>query len=222
MQEAAAGRQQGLGVLALAIDAVAIIDRRGRGRSPGPLIAHDHPEPTRPGAAAAWVLDGDRGVIGMHSLSGADVLADGLGDRGHQPGGPADPVSQGRAIQLHALARVNIRLPVQGQVVAILGHHHVGEKRRAWAAALDGQAGHRRLADGLAVAAAQLGPHMDHDLEVRGHVLEHLALVVDDLAQTVRAAGRAGARPLVGDDLARQVGGQRFAVMVARRPAGGR
>jgi hypothetical protein len=93
----------------------------------------------------------------------------------------------------------------------------VGEKARAWAAALDGQAGHRRLADGLAVAAAELGPHMDHDLEVGRDVFQHLTLVVGDFTKTFGPAGRTGAGPCVDDALARQVLGQRLAVAGARR-----
>jgi hypothetical protein len=58
---------------------------------------------------------------------------------------------------------------------------------------------------------------MHHDLEVRGNIFQHLALVVADLAQAPGAAGGACADAGMGDDLARKMIGQRAPVARARR-----
>jgi hypothetical protein len=59
---------------------------------------------------------------------------------------------------------------------------------------------------------------MHHDLEVRRHVFQNLALVRADAAEPGAAAGRAGAGRFVLDPLARQMRGQWLAA--ARRRAG--
>ena len=69
----------------------------------------------------------------------------------------------------------------------------------------------------LAVAAAQLRPHMHHDLEVRGDVFQHLALLVADLAHALGSARRADAGAGMSDDLARKMIGQRATIARARR-----
>jgi hypothetical protein len=101
-------------------------------------------------------------------------------------------------------------------VVAVLRDQHVRDQARARTAALDWQARHRRLRDRLAVAAAQLRPHMHHDLEVRGDVFQHLALLVADLAHALGSARRADAGAAMSDDLARKMIGQRATIARTR------
>ena len=153
----------------------------------------------------------------MDGGAGAGVVADPFRHRLHQPGGAPDPVGEGRPVEAHALAGVDVGLAVQGQMVAVLRDQHVGDQARARTAALDRQARHRRLRNRLAVAAAQLRPHVHHDLEVRGNIFQHLALLVADLAQAFGPARRADAGAGVGDDLARKMIGQRATIARARR-----
>ena len=105
-------------------------------------------------------------------------------------------------------------------MVAVLRDQHVGDQTRSRTAAFDRQARHRRLRNALAVAAAQLRPHMHDDLEVRGDVFQHLALLVADLAQAPGSARRADAGAGMGDDLARKMIGQRATVPRTRHSDG--
>jgi hypothetical protein len=61
--------------------------------------------------------------LGMH----------GLGDNG----GAADPVGQRRAVELHPLAVIHLRLAVQGQVVGVLGGKDMRDQPLGGDAALD-------------------------------------------------------------------------------------
>ena len=141
----------------------------------------------------------------MQHGTGADVTVDRLGERGEQEHHLAHPVSECRAVELDALARVDGALTVQRKVIAELRHRDAGEQAGAWAPALDGQGGHWRLHDRLADTAAQLGADVLDHLEAGGDVFEHLAFVLADPAEHFAAAAGAGAGGLVGDDLARQM-----------------
>jgi hypothetical protein len=59
---------------------------------------------------------------------------------------------------------------------------------------------------------------MHHDLEVRGHIFKNLARIIVDLAQPLRPAGRTGADTGMGNDLAWQMSGQRFAITLSGFP----
>jgi hypothetical protein len=97
----------------LAIGGVAV-ERRGRHiRTPGPLVAQNHPEPAGLGLAQAWCENRHRGVVGMQDATGPNMTADRLGQRGKQEHGMADPIRQGRAVKLDAFAGVDLALPVE-------------------------------------------------------------------------------------------------------------
>ena len=53
-------------------------------------------------------------------IGGKDLGAQVLMQRIEPPAGPADPVGQRRTFQVNAMARKDLRLPVQRRVVAIL------------------------------------------------------------------------------------------------------
>lgn len=67
-------------------------------------------------------------------------------ERGRAP----DPVGQGGAGKVDALARVDARLAIERQMVGVFGHQHMGEQPGTGPAALDGQGWQRRLHDALA------------------------------------------------------------------------
>jgi hypothetical protein len=54
--------------------------------------------------------------------------ASSFGQRLQQPSRPADPLGQGRAVELDAAAGIDQRLPVERQMIAILGDQHVGQQ----------------------------------------------------------------------------------------------
>jgi hypothetical protein len=146
----------------------------------------------------------------MEGDAGADVAGDRPRQRLEQEGRLADPVGERRAFELDPGPGVDGALPVKRSMVAILGHQDMGEEAGARPTALDRQRRERGLGDGLAGPTAHLRPDVDHHLEVRGHILQHLALVAADPAELLAAAGRADAGRLVLDPLARQMGGQRL------------
>ena len=180
VEEALAAFEQGGGVHALAVGRVEIQSRR-RGRSrPGPLVAHKRPQPTGLGLAAARIEHGDGGVVGVQRAAGGYVPADRLGEGSEQEGQAPHPFGHHRPVQIEAAAGIDVALAIERDVIAELGDRHMGEQLGTGKGPLDGQGRHGRLSDGLAGAAADLGPDVDHDLEVRRHIFQHLALVLAD------------------------------------------
>src|SRR5262245_52221203 len=98
-------------MLAPAVDGEPVTGSWRAGSEPGPLVADVGPDPRRPGAALAWRLQLDRGVVGEDRLTAKNVAADGIGDRLEQSRGLADPVTKGLAIEIDAVALENLRLP---------------------------------------------------------------------------------------------------------------
>ena len=108
-------------------------------------------------------------------------------------------------------ARVDRTLTIQRQAVGVFCYRDVREQTGTWPAALDRQRWQRRLHDGLAGPAAQLGPHQLDHLERGWDIFEQLGHVLAELAQHRAAAAGAGRRRLMHDALARQVRRQGFA-----------
>ena len=63
----------------------------------------------------------------MHAHALHDVAADCVDQRPDQPGNLADYIRQCRVRQVDVVAGIDLGLPVQRWVLAVLGHHHVGE-----------------------------------------------------------------------------------------------
>ena len=109
-----------------------------------------------------------------------------------EEGGAADPVGQRRAVEIDALAGVDLRLAIERQVIGVLGDQHLGDRRLGRQAALDQPRRRRRLDDHvLAGAAGVFGPAHDQHPELGGDDVEPLADVLADPVQRARAA-RAG------------------------------
>ncbi len=120
------------GTLGLAIGTVEIDRRRRIGSIPGPVIAGVDPEPAGLGAAAAGIEHRDRRVVGEQLLRGEDVLGEPRLQRLQPPAGAANPVREGRAIELDALPGEDLALPVERKVIAVFGDQHMGEQSREW------------------------------------------------------------------------------------------
>ena len=215
LQHAAEPGEMRLGMLGPAVRAVAV-EHGGRGRAAmRPLVAEIGPEPAGAGLAEARGEDRHRRVVGMQHGARQDMPGQRIDQRPQQRRRLADPIGQGRALQLDALAGVDLALAVQRQVVGVLGHQHMGEQPRRGAAAADRQARRRGLGDGLAAAAGELRPDMPDHAEPARQVVQHLGHVLAEAAQRA-AAGRAGMRlGAVLHHLARQVLRQRAAGRLA-------
>lgn len=149
-----------------------------------------------------------RRVVSMQ-LGGLECLSRQRRDQRLQQGARAAyPVRQRRALQRHALPGVDLALPIQRQMIGILGHQHVGEQAGARQAAGDRPRRGFALHDTIAARAHQLRPNVPDYSEARWHVLQHLRGVFTQPPHRA-AAVRARADCLVNDLLARQMIGQR-------------
>jgi hypothetical protein len=137
MQIAAAGREQGVRVLAFAIGRVVIIGGLRVGRAPRLFIAHDDPELALPGLAASRIEDRDWRIVGVDAGSCTSIGADRLRQRRQQPGHFPDPTGHGRSIEVDALARVDLGLAVERGMIAIFGDDNMGNKASAGSPAFD-------------------------------------------------------------------------------------
>lgn len=124
--------------------------------------------------------------------------------------GFANPIGEGRAGEIDALARVDLRLAIERQVIAVFEDEDVGEKSRPGLPTQNRQRGHRRLHDPLARPARQLRPHVADHFEARWLILQHLSHVFAQGGHRA-AASRADWGRLVEMRLARQMLRQRLA-----------
>ena len=142
--------------------------------------------------------------------------------RPEQEGGAPDPVGERRAIEDDALAREDLRLAEERQVVGVFGDSDLRDKRVGGQAALDQPGLCRGLRKHvLSGPAGVTRPADHHHPELRRHHVEALGHVLADPLQCTRAA-RAGSAVDVDEGLdPRQVGGQRAAVRPTLGPLGG-
>lgn len=108
------------------------------------------------------------------------------------PSGAADPIGQGRAVEINALPGIDLRLPIQRQVIGVLGHQDLGDRRLGWQSTFDQSRRcgclHYAL---LASPAGVLGPAHDQHAELRWDDVEPFTHVLADPVQHI-AAARAG------------------------------
>lgn len=181
-----------LGVEALAVGAVAE-DHRGGGRAaPATLLAHVGPQPRGARAPAPGIEHRHRGIVGVQARATEDVALQRLTERGEQRARRPHPVGERGALDVNALAGVDLGLAVERQVIAVLRDEHLGEQPRAGKPAGDGPLRGRRLHHRRAGAAALLRAHVADHPEGGRHVLEHLRDVLAEGDQH-SAAARAGA-----------------------------
>jgi len=113
LQRAAEVLQMRAGVRSFAGSRVAI-ERRGRlTAARRPIIADIHPQPSGLGLAAARIEHRHWRIVGVHFGGGDDIATDQLRQRRHQPGNATDPIGERRALQVDALPRVDLGLPIQ-------------------------------------------------------------------------------------------------------------
>ena len=152
----------------------------------------------------------------MQALGREHMGADRLDQRHQGRRRSADPVGQGRHVELDALAGIGRALAGQRQVQAVLGEQHMRQQPRPGASAGDRVRRRRRLGDLLAAPARVLLAHMLDHLPLPRHQLQRLGHVLAQLVQRT-AAARAGRGHRVDHALARQMLGQRPARRLAPR-----
>ena len=178
-----------LRVLTLAVAGEAIPGGRGRRAGPGPLVTGIGPEPGGPGLASARRQHLHRRVVGEDRLGREDMAADRIGQRLQQGGGLADPVGQGRAVEVEAVTLEDPALAVERQMIGIFVHQHMGEETRTRPTALDGAGRQRGLDEALAARTGQPRPHDPVHDEAARDVFQLLGDILADPAQAPAAIG---------------------------------
>jgi hypothetical protein len=113
--------------LGFAVGCVDIGNTRWVGPTPGTVIGSISSKLTGLGTAAAGIEDGRGGLVREQPRQLLQPHEEALMQRAQVPGGMADPVRQRRAIQVDALAAVNLGLAIQRQMVGIFGHQNLGD-----------------------------------------------------------------------------------------------
>ncbi|MDB5579872.1 MAG: hypothetical protein JWR80_5048 [Bradyrhizobium sp.] len=140
-------------------------------------------------------------------------------DRLQIPGGTPHPVGERRTIDLHTLARHDLRLPVKRKMVGIFLYQHIGEQRLARKTTRHDVLRRPCLRDPVATrTAAHLRPHRHQHAVLRGHDVEPLGPVPTDPVQRTTApwAGADVRRDL--DLMAHKMSRQRRPRLVGRAP----
>src|SRR3546814_18107307 len=100
-------------------------------RSPGAIVTRIGPELSGLGPAAPGIEHGRMGLIGKQLRPGTQVLQQRRMQWPQPPGAAAHPVSQGRAVQAHALAGQDLSLAVSGLSVGVFANDPIGAQRFA-------------------------------------------------------------------------------------------
>lgn len=104
-----------------------------------------------------------------------------LVNRAQVPGGSTDPVGECRTVEIDPLSLVDLRLPVERQVIGIFGDQYLGDGRLGRNAAFDQPCGSRSLDDDFLTGAAGIfGTARHQNAELGRHDVELLADVLAD------------------------------------------
>src|SRR5204863_6228359 len=119
-------------------------------------------------------------VVGKQVIRGKDICTELFVQLVEPPAGATNPSGQRRTIELNAVTRKNLRLPVERRVVAIFADQDLREQRRSRQATGDGPLWRRRLTHRSAGATAVFGSANADDTQLRGHPIQHLADALSD------------------------------------------
>lgn len=115
------------------------------------------------------------------------IAANRLGQGRQQRGPAAHPATHGGRCDDDVFARANLALPIQGAVVGVFAHHHVGNQASTSHAAINRATRRQRLCHRVALGAGKLRAQVANDLEAARLVVQYLGYVLPNLLQT-RAA----------------------------------
>ena len=172
--------------LRLSVRRVDVGDDRRVGAAPWSVIARISEELTGFGPAAAGIEHRRRRLVGEQLRGRPQPIEQPLMNRAQQEGGPSDPVGQCRAIEVDALAGINLRLAIQRKVVGIFRHQHLGDRRLGRQAAFDQPRRRRRLHhDVFAGPAGVFGSAHHQHPELGRHDVEPLGDILADPMQLI-------------------------------------
>ena len=206
-----------LRMLALAIRRIGEPHRRWCCVSRRPIVAHIRPQPSGFCFSISRRQHRNRRVVGVQLGRAQHVTPQRFHQRRKQLARAAHPVRQRRAFQLHSFPRVNFRLAIQRQVIAIFRDQHMRQQPRPRNAALDGTARRFGLHDPFAARAGQLRSHLPDHFESRRHVLQNFRNVFAQRFQRAAAVRTSFLLWRIFPHLARQVLGQRPFVLLSPR-----
>src|ERR1700730_5506182 len=139
------------------------------------------------------------------------MLAQCLDQGREQLAGRSYPTCHRGAVEIDALASVDLCLAVQRAMISIFCDEHMGQQSRSGEATLDGARWSRRWDNALAPGAGKLRPHMANHLEVSWDVLQYLGYILAEVTQCFTAIGAAVLFWMMGYDFAGKMRGKRLA-----------
>mmetsp|Transcript_39082 Transcript_39082/g.91536 ORF Transcript_39082/g.91536 Transcript_39082/m.91536 type:complete len:338 (+) Transcript_39082:3007-4020(+) len=201
-------------MLARAVFAEVVIDRAAlaiAGHEVGRAI---HPHVGLLRLALARREQRHRRLVDMDHAVAEDVLLEQSHQRHQSNAADAQPLRHARARDVHPRARVDLGLPVQRQMIVVLGHGHLREQPRRGDALVDHLPRHRCGLDRLATGAGVLAADMTQHEELRGNAIQLLADLFADAFERL-SAGAVRLLDLVVTVDARQARGQGLANRLA-------
>ena len=133
LQDAAKALQDPFGMLPAATGRVCKGNSWRRIAAPGPVIAGQRPEVSGLCLLGPRVEHRGAGLVHEEFRRPFQVSHQGIEDRAQLKSGTADPICQGGPIEINALAAVDLRLPIEGQVIGVFGSPEHARPSLRWA-----------------------------------------------------------------------------------------
>ena len=137
LQNAAEALEMAFHMLRPAARRIAIDDGGRIAAAPGPVVASISPELAALHALAARIEDGAARLVGKQFRRGFQELEQARLQGSQQRRRTADPIGERRAVEIDALAAIDLRLPIQRTVISVFRNQHVGDKVFGWDAGFD-------------------------------------------------------------------------------------
>src|SRR6516162_1136087 len=122
---------------------ISVGNRRRLRAAPGPIVARNRPQEAGLGLAPPRIEHGATRLVGKQLRRALELAEQVLVKRFQLGSCRSDPLRKRGALNMDPVSRQDLRLPVQRQVIGVLGDHHIGNERFRQKTALD-QAGWRR------------------------------------------------------------------------------
>ena len=117
------------------------------------------------------------------------MASDGIGQRFQKGSGFANPIGEGRAVEVEAITVEDLTLTIERQMVGIFADQNMGQQTWAGAAAFDGARGQRGLDEPFAAGAGQPGTDDAVHDEAAWDVFQFLGHIFAYPAQMTAAIG---------------------------------
>lgn len=114
-------------MLALAIRGIGKPNGRRIGATGRSIIAHVAPQAPLPRRSSARTEHRHRSIVAMNFVALEGVIRNSCHERIEQLARRTHPVSERRAIEIDPFSLINLALPVQWQMIAVLRYEDMGE-----------------------------------------------------------------------------------------------